>query len=376
MLNPKPSRFLIVSHEASYTGAPLLLIQLLQLINLKKKISFSIVIVRGGPLENKFKELGTVTVLKPQGYTQSKGIKRFVGVLQNRFKICFIFLTAMKCQIIFSNSIVNGKVLKWLRFSGKPVFTYVHELESVIKQYLNQGNAVASLLYSDHFFFPCEKVRKVLQESFNVPSEKLSRLNYYFPQHPETSGEKISRVFKKQYSFCGVGTASYRKGTDLFIEVVKLVHSHQPGYLFTWIGGFENKESEQVYLSLIEKYNLQQVIKFTGAVQPQEVQNLYDSFDVLLLTSREDPYPLVVLEAAYHQIPSVVFSKAGGITEFVNDSGWLVDEMSAELMAQVILSIESEKIKHKGSLAFQKVLAMHSDSELIMQQLEKAFTFN
>jgi glycosyltransferase involved in cell wall biosynthesis len=42
--------------------------------------------------------------------------------------------------------------------------------------------------------------------------------------------------------------------------------------------------------------------------------------DLFLLTSREDPFPLVMLEAARQAVPVVCFEGAGGATEFVDET--------------------------------------------------------
>jgi glycosyltransferase involved in cell wall biosynthesis len=46
--------------------------------------------------------------------------------------------------------------------------------------------------------------------------------------------------------------------------------------------------------------------------------------DVFALTSREDPFPLVMLEAGACHVPTVCFARAGGGPEFVVDKPALV----------------------------------------------------
>ena len=47
-----------------------------------------------------------------------------------------------------------------------------------------------------------------------------------------------------------------------------------------------------------------------------EVHDNYAAMDVFALTSREDPFPLVMLEAGGHGLPTVCFAGAGGAEEF------------------------------------------------------------
>ena len=92
-------------------------------------------------------------------------------------------------------------------------------------------------------------------------------------------------------------------------------------------------------------------------------------FDALMLTSREDTYPLVVIEAAFAKVPSLVFGANGGIKEFVNGVGWVIDNMDSDLMADCILSLQKETLMMKGAMSYQKALNQHANSNLINQQI-------
>jgi glycosyltransferase involved in cell wall biosynthesis len=62
--------------------------------------------------------------------------------------------------------------------------------------------------------------------------------------------------------------------------------------------------------------------------------------DVFVLTSREDPYPLVCLEAAALEKPIVCFAGAGGMPEFVeNDCGFVVPYLDIAAMGDHVVSL-------------------------------------
>src|SRR5205814_4023764 len=57
--------------------------------------------------------------------------------------------------------------------------------------------------------------------------------------------------------------------------------------------------------------------------------------DVFLLSSREDPFPLVALEAAQCGLPILCFADSGGMQEFVEgDAGYVVPAADVEAMAR------------------------------------------
>jgi glycosyltransferase involved in cell wall biosynthesis len=62
--------------------------------------------------------------------------------------------------------------------------------------------------------------------------------------------------------------------------------------------------------------------------------------DVFVLTSREDPYPLVCLEAAALEKPIVCFEGGGGTPEFVEaDCGFVVPYLDIIGMADRVISL-------------------------------------
>lgn len=368
MLRSNKKRIVVVSHEASNTGAPLLLIQLLKFIESNYDCVFEIVISRGGPLETEFKKLGKVFVLKPEGYSNSRGFHRFRLILNNRIRLLKVFGVAAKSDVIFCNSIINGEIIKWLRYTRKPIYTYVHELEQVIRMYLQSGHIRPTLKYTNTFFYPCNKVRDTLINSFGVHESKLARLNYYFPLHLFENMPDSKSGKDKEFHFCGIGTASYRKGTDLFIAIARDICQKNPGYKFVWIGGFESNEDAEKYKQLanVDGYS---VVEFVGPMEPGQVRLQYSKYDALILTSREDPYPLVVLEAAYNKKASFVFKDSGGVYEFVNDCGWVLSQFSTDKMADCILSLTKDNLCERGLMAYEKAIEMHSSTNLLEEQL-------
>ena len=164
-----------------------------------------------------------------------------------------------------------------------------------------------------------------------------------------------------------MGKISYRKGYDIFINIAEICHQKNPGkFSFIWIGDAENKaiedELQQVSLQH-EEHN----IHFIGMMP-----HAYDSllpFDIFLLSSREDPYPLVVLEAAFQKVPTICFKEAGGIKEFVGvDAGWIMPDFSETKVVGKLneISLFLPELNNKAEIAFKKDLKLHGDESKLM----------
>ena len=93
-------------------------------------------------------------------------------------------------------------------------------------------------------------------------------------------------------------------------------------------------------------------IKFVGPLeQPAE---LFAAMDVFALTSREDPFPLVMLEAAAAGVPVVCFAGGGGAPEFVDpDAGRVAPFLDVAGMAAAISDLleRGEERQRMGHVA-------------------------
>lgn len=99
----------------------------------------------------------------------------------------------------------------------------------------------------------------------------------------------------------------------------------------------------------------------------------FSEFALFALMSREDPYPLVCLEAASLAKPIICFDQAGGEPEFVEDDcGFVVPYLNLDAMAdKILLLIKSPDLRDKmGIQAKQKVVSRHHISVAAPQIIE------
>ncbi|MDQ3814798.1 MAG: glycosyltransferase family 4 protein, partial [Armatimonadota bacterium] len=101
-------------------------------------------------------------------------------------------------------------------------------------------------------------------------------------------------------------------------------------------------------------------VQFLGA-RPNPL-DYFAAFDVFALVSREDPFPVVNLEAALVGKPIVCFDGGGGAREFVEDDcGFIVPYLDIENMASKVEELlKSEELRCRlGQRAAQKVRERH-----------------
>lgn len=386
MSDLKKLKLIFISHESSLSGAPILLLNLLRLLK-KNGFNFSVVLKRSGELDGDFLEVSKIFILKPKSYQTSKFfLSKVVDYFFYRIRLISIIKEIKNADIVFSNTITNGRFLKQISSIKKPILTYVHELESVIQYYNRTGDSDLSFGLSSAFCSPSSFVTQNLL-NHGISGKRTFPLNYYFPsQKAELTVSKLEKqkeFFEKhnipfdKFYVAGMGTATFRKGIDLFIDACAVTTRADPNIHFVWLGDFIDEEERILMSHKIRELAISETeFTLTGFI-PNNSYNLLP-FDTLALTSKEDPYPLVVLEAALLKIPSIAFKGAGGMDEFIkDDAGFLLETRSASSLAEAILFLKENQfeILERGNNAFKRVKELHSNPSLILEQLDAAISY-
>jgi glycosyltransferase involved in cell wall biosynthesis len=125
------------------------------------------------------------------------------------------------------------------------------------------------------------------------------------------------------------------KGVDIFIQAAAQILEGCPPARFIIVGdGKERKKLE----ALAAKLNLTGKLFFAG--ERREIENFYAAFNVFALSSRNEGFGNVLLEAMHFDLP-VVAAATGGVPEVVLDgkTGLLVPPESPEPLADAVLSL-------------------------------------
>lgn len=358
---------LLISHDAHRTGAPVMVLNMAELLSEMGNKSFSFLIRNPvGELMADFRTLGpTYVPLKATSFQKAK--RKLLG------SAVPLLPRLPYVDIILSNTITNGELYPELAAKGTPIVTFVHELELATKTYTTAENLGKVLKFTNVFAVPSLAVYDFLTKDLGVSPEKVIRMDYYVPNHEKT----ILDPQKKEAPFVvgGVGTTDWRKGTDLFLAVAKEYSIQYPNsnVTFKWKGAnFDSVEYQRLEYE-VKKAGLEKVVSFERA--DADLASFYNGIHLFLLTSREDPYPLVALEAAKHKMPTICFEGSGGIPEFIRESGGgkLAPFLGISPMARAIHEyvINPEDLNEDGLKAFKKLQQRHYDKAHITKQLEQ-----
>jgi glycosyltransferase involved in cell wall biosynthesis len=370
-------KVLFISHDASRTGAPILLLTFLKWFKANTNIPFSILLRNGGELESEFADLAPTKVLNIKTSENRTFLERVLFNLSLGSGASLLHRNHVKksllsndIHLVYSNTITNGSALEMLKELNCSVITHVHELESWIQR-SGFDNFERVRQYTTHFIAASGAVKDNLTDNHQIPEHKIDVVHAFTTtSHRELNKQQETRhkicaqlgIPEQAKIICASGTTEWRKGTDLFSQLARSVHRcnlNTPIY-FLWVGGEQSGEYFDELQYDTKKLGLDKYVLFLG--RKTNPQDYFAACDIFALMSREDPYPLVCLEAASLGKPIICFDGAGGEKEFVEDDcGFVVPYLDVEEMAAKIVDLLTSPDRYQcfSKRAQQKVYDLH-----------------
>jgi glycosyltransferase involved in cell wall biosynthesis len=162
----------------------------------------------------------------------------------------------------------------------------------------------------------------------------------------------------------------YQKNFPLFLEVAAQVCARLPQVLFVIAG--EGPERKAL-TDMSHKLGLAGRVRFLGFVK--EMPELYQSLDLLLLTSHFEGTPLTVLEAMAMGVP-VVASHVDGVAEVLehNRDGLLAPPGRGDIFVEEICRVLQDRgLRQQLSRAGQEKARRHYSAEAMVRQVEALY---
>lgn len=333
MQGENSERILVITHDATRTGAPLLLLQLLRWLSANTSFACDVLFRRRGPIAAEFEAAAGVCLdwtpssARPRLPAQIwRSLRHRIGVPVPSYRERLIDrITHRRYALIYGNTAAVCDVLcPLLQRTGVPAILHVHELESALRHAAAGPDLAWALSVVARVVSVSEPVTRNLTGRHGVPISRILGVPEFVPELPraKASAEMIRRELHIPASAIvvgGSGTLRFRKGPDLFLQVARRVVRLLPdkSINFVWVG-----DDDGAIRFLLEedarKTGLEGRFRFTGVVG--NPTDYFRSFDMFLMTSREDPFPLVCLENAHCGNPIVCFADAIGSTEFIDES--------------------------------------------------------
>lgn len=163
-------------------------------------------------------------------------------------------------------------------------------------------------------------------------------------------------------TFISVGRLTDEKNQQLLIQAFRDVHLTIHDSKLIILGDGPKKD---LLISLIKKFNLEEVVQLKGAVQ--NVVDYLGKADIFVLTSLYEGMPLAVLEAMAAGLP-IIATNVGGLKEIVTDNGILVESMNKrELVDKMILLMNNKAIRKQYAKSSLRNVKKYDIHEIVSQ---------
>ena len=326
-LQPELSALIVVSHESSATGAPL--------------VGYNI----GNELN---KEFNIIHIIIKESNLNSEFISTCHMAIQNidvsgRYipkKILHWLVAEFDIAGVICNSVETFPLLDAANSIGLPTVSLIHEFSEYTRP---KGKIAETVIKADRVIFPSKIVRdSAIRELASVSGIKnlLNNISIYpqgkLPFIPEghgseyTESELLRKLNITEYDLSetkilvGAGYVQIRKGVDLFISAAKQIKETYSGNCkFVWVGDGYAPDTDLNYSNWlkiqIEQADLENDFVFLG--HQRNLDQILKITDVFCLTSRLDPFPNVIVDALNADVHVACFEKATGCADFMITSG-------------------------------------------------------
>ena len=344
-------KVLFISHEATRTGAPLVLLNVIKLLKKSNNIC-DVILLNTGEIEKDFIKIADKVI----------SIKRKTGILIRllnkisdynytdlNFKILILRLNKVKYDIIYANTVSSmSTAVKIKNLLKIKTVLHVHELDYAIKTIFGESNFKSCAGKIDYFIAASFAAKNNLITKYNINADKISVVYPYSDSVVVNNNDSMSDFLKmakiKSGTFVvgGSGQLSWTKGVDIFLQIAKeySMRSKDSDFVFIWVGGgLDTIYFEQIKNDL-DKLDIKEKIVFTGLKVDPYIY--YSLFSVFLFTSKEDSFGLAGLENAFLSKPIICFDKCGGFTEFISDdAGIIVPFLDINKAVDALLELKS-----------------------------------
>jgi glycosyltransferase involved in cell wall biosynthesis len=374
-MSAKP-RILVLSHSASRNGASIVLLHFLKWLNTVVDWNIDILVDGHGPLLDEFRCLGRTRVRRNPAVFLRILPRPWQAALEPYVETLYLktLFLGRRFDLIYANSADTWLQVNALKTSSNAFLWHIHELPYSLRLSIPDDRAKKVFRVATRFVAASTLVRDTLANEYEVPDDRVDLVHEFIPECRVALNEKRARRLKVTEKFGwpeqafvigGCGGLGWRKGTDLFLQIARIVCSSNGDSLdrvrFLWVGGDLKDRAALEFDHDVRALGLEG--RCSRVPTTADVLDYYLAMDVFALTSREDPFPLVMLEAAMHGVPIVCFEGSGGGPEFVgSDAGLTAPYLNVLAFGEQLLRLfEDPNLRERlGESASQSVRACYS----------------
>jgi glycosyltransferase involved in cell wall biosynthesis len=344
---------LVLVHEAGRTGSPISLLRTCRAMSSRHEVRFTFVVGRSGALLNDFRSLGDV-VVAPYGrfeywaerLAEKPATHGAASAALTRRRRYALRKALFAHDVVWCNGIVNGVLLADAHAAARaPVVCHVHELPRFLHRYTASSAVDATVRLTERWIACSQAVEEMLTTQFGVPVSRIVVVpeplpsDFGYPADP-VAGRRALHVDDDAVVVLASGTTDERKGADLLPQLAVALRetAEDDRIAVRWLG----TEGDAGVRGLVEGDLAASGADHFSRIIPtvEDPRHAIAAADVFVLLSREDPYPLVLVEAVGMGVPGVAFTGSGGGPELLERGcGITVPYLDIQAMARTVTAL-------------------------------------
>lgn len=327
-------------------------------------------LTKWGPLLPEFEAICPVSTVpdsnqgrmsKLFGGNPEDSIMSYIRVRYQRSDIDLIYANTIACAGLAT---IAKKALE------VPLISHIHELQFSLDMYADTEDKQRLFELSDGVIACSQAVADNLIANNGVNQNKIEVIHSFIDNErvieviENSNSEQIFEEFQlpqDQFLVGACGNAEWRKGLDIFINIAQEASQKLNSVHFVWIGVKPEGDYYDQVMYDVRKMGIENQITFIPPT-PKAVE-IINTLDAFLVSSREDPFPLVMLEAALCEKPILGFENSGGCSEFVKDKAGLLAKYMhiSGVVDNLKTFIENEQLrKEKGETGKRQILELYN----------------
>lgn len=182
-------------------------------------------------------------------------------------------------------------------------------------------------------------ITKEAKENYDQRFPKRKNVLIYNPAADELF-EQATDYNADSCRLISVGRLSYPKNFTRLLDIAKILSERENGWKWDIYGDGEERE---LLAEKIEKLKLREYITLKGSVN--DLYNRYHQYMAIVMTSRYEGFPMVLIEGAANGLPMVAFDVKTGPKEIVRDgvNGFLINAEDNDAMINAIEKLLNDR---------------------------------
>jgi glycosyltransferase involved in cell wall biosynthesis len=318
-------KMLVVSHELTRSGAPIILWQICAALA-RKGIQITVLSPEDGPLHQEYLHIGVS-----------------VHILPSLLKDARIVLPYLQGQdLVLLNTILCYRVAHAVKASNLPLLFWVHE--STFGHQICRANpgAKSAIAITDRLIFPSHATSRLYLEFGPSENHRVihSGINIT-PLQPDDVKPPFKRKPDRLYVVV-VASIESRKGQDVLLQAFKMLPADISDQVECFLIG--RKLDLEFSQNVVKNAKTMGNVHIVGETPANLVMQYLAVADVFILPSRDEALPISLIEAMAFGL-AIIATRVGGVTEIIQDqvNGLLVEKEDPAGLAKCITRLYLDK---------------------------------